>query len=249
MSTKAIKKRVRSTRDEQEQEQFDRKQRKPRDAAAPKRPPTSYVLFCKRHREEAMQEARAIEPKPTVRTISTVLSTKWKVVDPSEKEEYERQSMEFRERYYADKKAYDKVKAEQQQKQQIDDASAEKRAPEGAEGQAAAKAKAGRRATKDQAPADEGSSKAKRVKKVKKDESQPKRPIPAYIYFCNQNRGRARESMDESSNAKLVLTKLGAMWQELTSEEKIPYEVLAKADRQRYDEAIIVWSSQKHTVE
>lgn len=255
MSDKSIKKRARPTRDEQEQEQFEKKQRKPRDAAAPKRPPTSYVLFCKSHHDEAMREARAIEPKPTVRTISAVLSAKWKVVSPAEKEEYERQSLELREKYYADKKEYDKMKAEQQQKQQIEDASTEEweadaatraPAPTGGEDKVSSRRTATAGASK-QKGASAGAAKGKAAKKVKKDKdkAQPKRPIPAYIYFCNENRNRAREALEEGSNAKLVLTKLGAMWQELTPEQRVPYDDMAKADRQRYEDDLTRYRAAK----
>jgi hypothetical protein len=70
--------------------------------------------------------------------------------------------------------------------------------------------------------------------KKKADPNAPKKPLSAYIIFCNNNR-EAINKADPTITAKQVLQKLGAAWKSISEKEKKHYEELAKKDVERYE--------------
>jgi len=72
-------------------------------------------------------------------------------------------------------------------------------------------------------------------KKPKKKPNGPKRARTAYVYYTQQCRKKVQE---EHPDAKFpeIGKLLGANWKKMTSEEKAPYEALAKKDKERYSE-------------
>eukprot|EP00759_Apiculatamorpha_spiralis_P027822 PhF_6_TR30534/c0_g1_i1/m.44787 len=66
------------------------------------------------------------------------------------------------------------------------------------------------------------------------DPNAPKKPLSAYLYFCEAQRHRAKA--DHPSASMTDLSKiLGTMWKELSEESRQCYVDMAMADRQRYD--------------
>jgi hypothetical protein len=165
--------------------------RKPKDPNAPKRPPTSYVLFCKDCHAEVLEEARKLDPKPTVKIISAILSSRWREVPAEMKEQYESKAKVFREEYYEKKRAYTP-------------------AP-----------------TDPAAPPPQKGKKRRAVGVATGDKR--KRPKSAYIFFCNAT----RSTFDGSGlSATEVMSKLGSLWKALSPEDRIPYEAMARDEKE-----------------
>jgi len=87
---------------------------------------------------------------------------------------------------------------------------------------------------------DEGSDtevkkeKGKRKTKKTKDPNAPKRPLSAFMYFCQDKRS---DIQAQNPNAKFAdLGKImGAQWKELSPADKKPYEKKNQADKERYE--------------
>jgi HMG (high mobility group) box len=73
-----------------------------------------------------------------------------------------------------------------------------------------------------------------RSRRRKKDPNAPKGAISAYFFFCRKYR-----PIEKSKNPEITFTELGknlgAMWKQLTPEEREPFVQQAAADKERYD--------------
>uniref|UniRef100_A0A6C0CXU1 HMG box domain-containing protein n=1 Tax=viral metagenome TaxID=1070528 RepID=A0A6C0CXU1_9ZZZZ len=70
----------------------------------------------------------------------------------------------------------------------------------------------------------------------KKNENAPKSCKSAYIFFCNENREKIKNS-DPSISSKNVMTELGSLWNKLkdTNQKEVDrFTKLAEQDKQRY---------------
>ncbi len=69
-----------------------------------------------------------------------------------------------------------------------------------------------------------------------KDKNRPKRPLSAYMFFCQDKRNSIKSSLPEGSHAKDVATELGKQWNEIKTNEKktAKYVKKAIADKERY---------------
>lgn len=80
----------------------------------------------------------------------------------------------------------------------------------------------------------EASFPAKKGKKAKKDKNAPKGASSSFIFF-----GKSERSKVLAENPSLGVTEvtkiLGARWKELSAEERLPYEEMWKADKERYN--------------
>ncbi|KAL1916519.1 uncharacterized protein VTP21DRAFT_5710 [Calcarisporiella thermophila] len=72
------------------------------------------------------------------------------------------------------------------------------------------------------------------TKKRKKDPNAPKRPLSAYMLFSQEKR---KQVLEENPDVKFteVGKLLGAMWKELSEEEKKIYNDKASKDKERYE--------------
>ena len=73
----------------------------------------------------------------------------------------------------------------------------------------------------------------KPTKKAKKDPNMPKRGLSSYIFFM-QDRRKSIVAKDESLTLAEISKELGRLWKEATADDKLKYEDLAKADKERY---------------
>lgn len=71
-----------------------------------------------------------------------------------------------------------------------------------------------------------------KIKRKKKNTDGPKRPRSGYILFCNDKRGKLKETTELSS--KEIISELGRMWREIKENEKKHYIKLASKDKDRY---------------
>jgi phage regulator Rha-like protein len=77
----------------------------------------------------------------------------------------------------------------------------------------------------------------------KKDPNKPKRGKSAYLFFCADNREKAKEELGEEAKATEVTAELGRRWNELKASTKASakkklekYEELAREDKERYED-------------
>lgn len=78
-----------------------------------------------------------------------------------------------------------------------------------------------------------GKPDGKKVKKIKKDPNEPKRPSSAYILFGNSRREMLKKE-NENLSAKEIMTEIGAMWQAASDEEKAPFIEKAKELQEQF---------------
>ncbi|KAF9782342.1 hypothetical protein BJ322DRAFT_1075684 [Thelephora terrestris] len=84
-----------------------RRVKKPRDPDAPKRPPSSYLLF----QNEVRQAMKRANPSMANHEILTNISQRWAQMRPEEKETYSRRQEEAKAVYKQEKLDYDAMKA------------------------------------------------------------------------------------------------------------------------------------------
>lgn len=71
--------------------------------------------------------------------------------------------------------------------------------------------------------------------KARKQKSDgPKRPLTAYMYFCQAERDNVKKA-HPSMSGKEITTELGARWKALPDSQKSPYEAKQVADKERYE--------------
>ena len=75
----------------------------------------------------------------------------------------------------------------------------------------------------------------KKKKGGTKDPNKPRKPASAYIHFTNSYRDMIKE---QNPNASLgeISKMLGGIWQELESNDKLPFEKKYEEDKNRYKE-------------
>lgn len=73
-----------------------------------------------------------------------------------------------------------------------------------------------------------------RKKKRTKDPNAPKRPLSAFFWFCNDERPKAKASLQDATVGE-VAKELGRRWNECTEDQKSKYEALAAKDKARYE--------------
>lgn len=78
----------------------------------------------------------------------------------------------------------------------------------------------------------EGMKKGKK-RKVPRDPALPRRAWSAFFFFCDEFRGKVKESNPDWKVAD-VAKELGRQWE--TCPDKAKYELLAQQDKQRYEE-------------
>jgi len=85
--------------------------------------------------------------------------------------------------------------------------------------------------------------KGKKRKRVK-DPNAPKRALSAFFWFCNDERPKVKETMQDSTVGE-VAKELGRRWNECTDEQKSKYEALAAKDKARYEKEINAYKNKK----
>jgi len=83
-----------------------------------------------------------------------------------------------------------------------------------------------------------------RKRKRTKDPNAPKRALSAFFWFCNDERPKAKETMQDASVGE-VAKELGRRWNEITDTDKSKYEALAAKDKARYEKEINAYKSKK----
>lgn len=71
-------------------------------------------------------------------------------------------------------------------------------------------------------------------KKKKREQTGPKRPMSAYLYFCKDMREVLKKEKPELK-ANEATSEIGARWKALSEDQKKPYEARHLVDKQRYE--------------
>lgn len=82
----------------------------------------------------------------------------------------------------------------------------------------------------------------RRGSKKERDPNKPKRALSAFFYYAKDERPNVR-SINPDFSVGEVAKELGRKWNELTEEQKSPYEKSAEEDRARYDKEMKVYRS------
>ncbi|ERN03798.1 FACT complex subunit SSRP1 [Amborella trichopoda] len=89
---------------------------------------------------------------------------------------------------------------------------------------------------------DEDGSKKRKQPKKKKDPNAPKRAMSGFMFFSQSERENLKKNNPGMSFTD-VGRALGDKWKKMTSEEKEPFEAMARADSKRYKEAMAGYKS------
>jgi len=82
----------------------------------------------------------------------------------------------------------------------------------------------------------------RRGSKKERDPNKPKRALSAFFYYAKDERPNVR-SINPDFSVGEVAKELGRKWNELSEEEKSPYEKAAEEDRARYDQEMKAYRS------
>ncbi|KAJ3266266.1 Iron-sulfur clusters transporter atm1, mitochondrial [Chytriomyces hyalinus] len=112
--------------------------------------------------------------------------------------------------------------------------------------EAATKAKPEKKEKKEKKEKSSSSQKdgAPEKKKVKKDPNAPKGPQSSFFLFSSAVRGQVKEE-DPSLSVPDISKKIGAMWKEISADEKKKFEDLAGEDKKRYKDEMAVYERSK----
>jgi len=87
---------------------------------------------------------------------------------------------------------------------------------------------------------EKGGKKRKRTK----DPNAPKRALSAFFWFCNDERPRVKEGMNDATVGEIA-KELGRRWNDCGEEVKGKYEALASKDKARYEKEVKAYKAKK----
>ena len=71
-------------------------------------------------------------------------------------------------------------------------------------------------------------------KRKKKDPNAPKKPCSAYLYFCSENRPKAKKALPSDAKMTDVAKHLAIMWGKVKAADKNRFEKMAAKDKARF---------------
>lgn len=75
-------------------------------------------------------------------------------------------------------------------------------------------------------------------RKINKDPNKPKRPTSAYFYYVARQRQELEKQGKKVTKVAEWTKEVSAKWRALTDEEKVPFDKMAKKDKERYTTAM-----------
>lgn len=67
------------------------------------------------------------------------------------------------------------------------------------------------------------------------------------MHFSDENRPKVKEEQPET-RTKEIFKILGEMWRKMSEQEKEPYNLMQKADKERYDEEMKAYKKGEYVV-
>jgi high mobility group protein B3 len=172
-----------------------------KDDGAPKRPLSSYMIFCQENREDIV----AKHPEASAKDIMSIFGAEWKNADKSK---YEEKAAKMKEQYNA---AMEKWKAENSEHSEHSEDDNHDNHSEDEE----------------EKPKKSKKSKSSKSDDDSSDEQKPKRPVSPYILFCSEKREEVKAEYPDMKPTEIT-RKLGEMWRALSEEEQTEYKNKAK---------------------
>ncbi|KAF6172998.1 hypothetical protein GIB67_006374 [Kingdonia uniflora] len=177
-----------------------------------KRPSPPYILFCKDQWNEVKKENLDAEFKE----VTNIVGEKWRNLSAEEKKPYEEKYQDEREAYL---QIVAKEKRESEAMKLLEEDQKQKTAMELLEQYLQFKQEA-----------DQQTKKKKKTKK-QKDPLKPKRPISAFFLFSKD----LREALSAENKNMLEIAKIaGEKWKNMLEEQRLPYEEVAKKQKEEY---------------
>ena len=227
-----------------------------KDPEAPKRPLSSYMYFAQDKREAVAKKHPDAAPKEVVKMLGEM----WQQLDKGQAgrkgtKKYDDLAAEDKARYDGEKRVYDAMIAERQQKaaQELTERrnKDKEEALELLKSRQAAAALAGPAMTihvpaADVAPVPSvaldhmsvasalSTAAPTKAAKKKKDPNAPKRALTAYNFFTKEQQSEIRAQMQEGASGTEVLVEVGRRWKALTPAGKEKYAQMAREDKERH---------------
>ncbi|XP_037487080.1 high mobility group B protein 6-like [Triticum dicoccoides] len=191
-----------------------------------KKPAPAYILWCKDQWAEIKKS-----PDADFKEVSNALGAKWKTLSNEEKQPYE-------ERYRQEKEAYLQVVGQEKR-----EAEAMKLLDEEQMRWTAKELLEQYLKFRQEAEEEDGNSKkAKNKRKKEKDPSKPKQPMPAYFLYSQERRAAlAAEKKSVPEIGKIT----GEEWKGMTEAQKVPYEEVARKQKEEYQKQMEVYKQKK----
>ncbi|GAU96420.1 hypothetical protein RvY_07871 [Ramazzottius varieornatus] len=86
-----------------------------------------------------------------------------------------------------------------------------------------------------------------KVKRPKRDENAPKKPLTAFFWFCHDERANAKAAVGAVGlpiSVGDIAKELGRRWAVVSAERKDRYDRLAAKDKERYEKEMEVYKQQ-----
>ncbi|XP_003742701.1 non-histone chromosomal protein 6-like [Galendromus occidentalis] len=90
----------------------------------------------------------------------------------------------------------------------------------------------------------QGSGGRTRIRKQARNSRLPKRPLTAYFVYCREKRPLVHLEKPELKHIELT-RELANRWNNLSSEEREPYDIAAQMDRKRYNDEMALMISRQ----
>jgi len=75
----------------------------------------------------------------------------------------------------------------------------------------------------------------KKTKRRKKDPNEPKRPLSAYMFYCQDHRNEVKEKLGKDAPVTEVARKLGKLWAKVSEDDKKKYEKKHQKAKEQYE--------------
>lgn len=176
-----------------------------KDPNAPKRPMSSYMLFCNSKRAAVTKK----NPSLKMTEIAPILAKMWKAISPSEKKKFDAQAAKAKKEYAVKLRKYQET-------------------PE----YAAFKDTGKELALLKKVCKKHGLKHRGKKVKFPKDENAPKRAASGFFLFSNDNRSKMMKKYNNS--VSLAGKALGESWKNMGASAKSKYEAMAAKQKTAY---------------
>lgn len=209
-----------------------------KDPNAPKRPTSSYMYYAMDTRGSVV--VTNPDAKPT--EITKMLGSMWNNLEKKKAKKFEKMAETDRQRYSAEKQAYDaKLAAQKAEAEKEEMARLEEEKKEAMELLESTKKLAGEIKI-DQ----ENMSVVSEISaKKKKDPNAPKRALTAYNFFFTENRENIKSKMPAETTNGELMTEVGRQWKALADSKKKKYNKMAEKDKVRYTKEVAKYNASK----
>jgi len=195
-------------------------EKKMKDPNKPKRGKSAYLFFCE---EERSKVKASLGEGAKTTEVTKELGARWKLLSASTKKDDKKRVTEFEAKAAVDKKRYEDEMAvyDSPSEEELEQMAAEKKGKKSGGKKSGGKKRTGKT----------------------KDKNAPKRPKSAYLFFCQDKRPEAKESLGDGVKPSDVAARLGEMWNELKQDEDredelAQYTQQAADDKKRYEDEI-----------